>query len=234
MAAEVLARVGPLLSSDVPPELLAALDDEAEQVRDKAAWACDSYKEGFSPLVPDLFARLEQAKPPYRPALWHCLERGTADPTLVPLLREHLKSRSPDVRAASASLLARIGPNAAEAVPELLPLLADPFVPEDPKPPRYEQQPNPARYAAWALSTFPPTRQITDALVANLHSPVRDRRSDAATYLGDIGPAARTAVPALIAAFHEQLSKNDAPLGIPNALSKIARARNMPTHRLPC
>ena len=64
LAAEVLERLGPLLSSDIPPELLTALEDDAEAVRERAARACHSYIEGFIPLVPDLFARLERASHP--------------------------------------------------------------------------------------------------------------------------------------------------------------------------
>ena len=222
LAAQVLAHLGPLLSSEIPPELVAALEDESAQVREQAAWACDSYKEGLSPLLPDLFARLERAQPPLRSTLWQCLEGGIADPTLVPFLRKRLRSPSPEVRSAAAALLARMGPKAVAATPELLALLVDPFVPQEPNPPRFDRQPNPARSAAWALSKLPLTSQIIHGLVANLHSEVPDRRDDAAQFLRDMGPAARTSVPALITAFRERLNKDQTVHWIAQALASIA------------
>ena len=128
-----------------------------------------------------------------------------------------LKSPSPHVRSAAASLLARIGPEAAPATPELLALLADPFVPEAPRPPRFDRGPDPARSAAWALSKLPPTREIVSGLVSNLTSPLADQRSNAAQFLGDIGPGARAAVPALIDLLRHQLADDAVGWEIPTA-----------------
>ncbi len=230
LATEVLARLGPSLSSDIPPELVAALDDDSAEVRDRAAWACDCYKDKLSPLLPDLFARLEQARPPVRYTLWECLERGTADPALVPFLRERLKRPSPDVRSAAAALLAGIGPAAVPATPELLSLLTDPFVPEPVAQPPFVKQPDPAKWAAKALTRFPPTPCIIKSLAANLASPVLDRRNEALWRLIDLGYAyrdsnpalAQHALPALITLYRERMSNKVLIYGIPRAMSIIA------------
>jgi HEAT repeat protein len=218
-AAQVLGSLGPLLSPDIPPELVAAIEDESEVVRERAARACASYKEGLTPLVPDLFARLERAQPPRRFPFWYCLEQGAADPTLVPFLRERLKSPSPDVRSAAAALLSRMGPKAVAATPELLTLLADPYVPGASPP---GANPDPAGWAGVALSEFPPTAQIVAALTANLHSGVHLRSDLAADYLGRYGPAARTAIPELIRVFRRRLNKNENLYSIAGALSRLA------------
>ena len=218
-AAQVLGSLGPLLSPDIPPELVAAMEDASEVVRERAARACASYREGLSPIVPDLFARLERAQPPRRFPFWYCLEQGTANPTLVPFLRERLKSPSPEIRSAAAALLSQMGPKAVAATPELLTLLADPYVPQNSPP---GTTPDPARWAGVALSQFPPTAQIVAALTANLHSGVHLRSDLAADYLARYGPAARTAIPDLIAVFRERLSKNERLYSIARALSWLA------------
>ena len=215
------------------------MNDPVEEVRQKAASACARYEEGLSPLLPDLFARLERAQPPFRYALRLCLRgrRRPADPSLVPLLRERLKSSSPDVRECAAFMLGRMGPKAVAATPELLVVLNEPFTEEKPKRTPPDDQPDPARYAVWALSKFPPTQEFIDALARNLRSDVPDRRNSAASYLGSIGPAARKAIPALIAALRTQLKSevdhDDA--GWSRTLwERLRRARSSPIPPSPC
>jgi len=215
LAATLLRSLGPLLSPDLPPELLAAMEDGSPSVREQAAWACSSYKEAFGAVLPDLFARLERAQDPLRSALSQCLEAGTSNVELVPFLRERLKSQSPHVRSAAASLLAKMGPEAAAATPELVALLADPFVPEQGKPPWFERRPDPASRAVRALGRLSPTPQIISGLVANLNSPVLYRRIDAAWALSGMGPAASHMSPgtdypdAAIAVLIEALQSKD-------------------------
>jgi HEAT repeat protein len=222
LAAWALEHLGPFLTRDIPPELVDALNDPMEEVRQKAARACTSYKEGLSPLVPDLFARLDRAQPAFRFALRLCLREGTADPSLVPFLRERLKSPSPDVRECAAGMLARMGPKAVAATPDLLAVLNEPFTEEKPKRMPYDQ-PDPASYAVWALSNFPPTPEFIDSLARNLQSESPWRRDRAVQYLAPIGPAARKAIPALIAALQAHLRSNLSDAGnVSVALGKIA------------
>ena len=149
---------------------------------------------------------------------------GKADRDLVPLLRERLKSSSPYVRECAASLLAGIGPKAVEAAPELLSVLNEPFEEEKPRRASPDEQPDPAHYAVRALSNFPSTPEFIHALVTNLESDVLKRREQAAYHLGKLGPSARTAIPALVAALRAQLKnhENPHPFGTADALGKIA------------
>ncbi len=223
LGAWALGNLGPFLSRDIPPELLDAMNDTAQDVRKNAAFACASYKEGLSPLLPDLFARLERAQPPFRHDLRLCLECGKADFSCVPMLRERLRSPSPDVRYCAARMLDGMGPQAVAATPELLAVLDEPFTEERPRRTPPDDQPDPARYAMWALSNFPPTPQFIDALTKNLRSDVLDRRFNAANHLGKLGPAARTAVPALIAMLQAQLSSSQRDVwAVEDALGRIA------------
>jgi len=225
IAALALGELGPFLSQDIPAELLDLLNDNVTQVRQTAASACGRYEEGLRPLVPDLFARLQRAQPPYRNALRVCLNgwRGTADTSLVPLLREYLRSSSPYVRECAAVMLARKGSNAVAATQELLDVLNEPFTKEQPKRMWPDDQPDPASHAVWALSYFPPTPQVVAALVKNLRSDMPDRRAQAAYHLGNFGPAARTSVPALIEELHARANTADRDVwDIAAALGQIA------------
>ena len=224
MAAVVLGELGPFLSHDIPAELFAALNDPAEVVRQQAGSACARYKDAIQSLLPDLFARLERAQPPFRSSLRTCLLAGSRrDPELVPFLRERLKSPSPDVRDCAAFMLGSLGPEAVDATPELLQVLNEPYTEEKPRrtPPDY--QPNPPRSAIWALGKFPLSQAIIDGLVRSLRSDSPELHSSAAGYLASIGPAARKAVPALIAAMQTQLKRHDHKDGtIAYALSRLA------------
>jgi HEAT repeat protein len=225
IAALALGELGPFLSQDIPVELLDLMNDNVTQVRQTAASACGRYEDGLRPLVPDLFARLERAQPPFRNALRVCLNgwRGKADTSLVPLLRQFLRSSSPNVRECAAVMLARLGSNAVAATPELLAVLNEPFAEEQPKREWPDDQPDPASHAVWALSYFPPTPQIVAALVKNLRSDLLDQRAQAAYHLGNFGPAARTAVPALIEELHARAYTADRDVwDIAAALGQIA------------
>ncbi len=223
LGAWALGNLGPFLSHDIPPELVDAMHDIAKEVRENAAFACAGYKEGLSPLLPDLFARLERAHPPFRHDLRLCLERGKADLSLVPLLRERLRSPSPDVRYCAARMLDGMGPQAVAATPELLAVLNEPYTEENPRRTPPDDQPDPASVAVWALSNFPPTPEFIHALIRNLRSDMLDRRFSAANHLGKLGPAARTAVPALIAMLQAQLSGSQRDVwAVEDALGRIA------------
>jgi len=224
-SARALGELGPFLSQDIPPELVDAMNDPVEGVRQKAGSACARFEGGLSPLLPDLFARLERTQPPFRYPLRVCLRgwRGTADPSLVALLRERLRSSSPDVRECAAFMLGHAGPQAVAATPELLIVLNEPFTEEKPErtPPDY--QPDPANAAVWTLGKFSPTEEFVDALARSLRSDGPARRDRAASQLGSIGQAARKAIPALIAAQQALLKSNDhAYTSVPYALGKIA------------
>ena len=170
--------------------LAAALADESRQVREKAAWACDSYKEKLSPLIPDLFTRLEQAKP--RLPRWALAvprkrHRSSVPARLLCACGSRARVRTFDrPRHHSWPGLA---PKPRRPLPEPLALLADPFVPEAPRTARFDRGPDPARSAAWARPRLAaPTQEIVSGLVSNLTSPLADEGVNAARFLGGHRP----------------------------------------------
>ncbi len=224
LAAWVLGNIGPFLSPGIPRALVEHMQDPDDKVRLSAGTACSNYKEGLRPLLPELFTRLEAVQPLFRLALRNCLRQAEADPSLVPVLRDRLRSKVAEVRECAAYLLYRLGPQAVASTPELLVVLQEPFVERKPEKSWPDDQPNPARQAAWALACFPASPEILDALSANLKSAIASRRSDAASALSSIGPPARTAIPALIAAFQAEPRSGgtSAAWSCAEALSKLA------------
>jgi CHAT domain-containing protein/tetratricopeptide (TPR) repeat protein len=109
-------------------------------------------------------------------------------PAAVPVLSEALTLPDADVRKSVMDALGEIGPQARAAVPPLRDALTDPDLVT-------------RVHAAAALGRIDPTVPI-DALVADLVKDLRDPDKDvssrAADYVGQIGPTARAAVPALV------------------------------------
>jgi HEAT repeat protein len=172
---------------------------------------------------------------------------------LVPTLIGSLKSRDEGVRAHAAELLGRIGPEARGAVPALIAVWREPFGREDrDRPDAVSWSRFAARKAAQALGKMGPSREAIAALLDEISaekvervlaapptigksgSPtsVDDRARLAASLrvsaavgaLGEIGPPAAAALPALIAAYKKSLETR-VVMGfnaIPVALGRIA------------
>jgi HEAT repeat protein len=212
-------------SSDMtlPRELVAALKDESADVRAAAALAIVDFGPDFDPQIPALIAMMERDEPSVRKACAGALEGAWPSPSLLPTLTEFLTSRNRDVRFHAAQLVGRIGPEASAAIPALIAILKEPLG---------ASWPDPARGAARALGLMGPRPEAIAALV-DFISPEKVERNLTAHHallqewpptgdhggvvanefrimsaiqgLGDIGPPARAAIPALIAAHKKAL-----------------------------
>jgi HEAT repeat protein len=109
--------------------------------------------------------------------------------TEIPALLASLRDELADVRMAAARSLGESGPDARDAIPALIPLT------------QYDTDPRVRAEAAAALWRIDrrPTR-ILPSLIAVLGEPDEVARWVAADCLGEIGPDAGSAVPALLAA----------------------------------
>jgi HEAT repeat protein len=205
-------------TSDItlPRELVAALNDESSDVRTAAARALVDFGPDLDPQIVCLFAVMERDETNVRKACAEALEAGWPKPSLVPTLMPFLTSGEREVRFHAAQLLGRIGPEASAAIPGLIALLKEPLG---------AIYPDPARGAARALGLMEPRPEAIAALV-DVIAPEKVERNLSANQapgkstgdgragivresfrilsamqgLGDIGPPAGAAIPALIAA----------------------------------
>ena len=226
----------------LPPELVAALQDESAEVRGAAAQALVQFGPDLDPQIPALMAMLEHGDTFVLKARSEALEAAWPSPALVPTLTDFLRNRDRSVRFHAAQLLGRIGPEAKAAIPDLIALLKEPIGGSS-----YQ---DPARGAARALGQMSPGREAIAVLIevispekieANLaalqKAPqalkvdlvrldlIREslRITSAIEGLGDIGPPAIAAVPALIAAYNMSMDRHSmAQTAIPAALGRIA------------
>jgi HEAT repeat protein len=185
------------------------LDDPSPRVREEAALAIRKIKKTIGRVVPALYQALNDPYPNVRYAAALALAREgklvefpDADlygeegyPAVrsgrenMTVLRDGLKDSDARVRQGAAKILARLGPEAKPAVPELLHALQDPA--------------SGVREAAGdALKRIGP--EAVPALVVALTANKAEERESAAWALGSIGPAAQDAVPSL-----RGLSAND-------------------------
>jgi HEAT repeat protein len=227
----------------LPPELVRALQDESPEVRAAAASALRSFGTELDREIPTLIVMIERDETKVREACAAALAAAWPTRALIPALIGSLKSRDPEVRFHAAQLLGRIGPEARDAIPALIAVLNEPLGDEYPTW-------DPARGAARALGRMGPNQEAIAALVevispkkvepllAGFRRPVdvglpafdvrllvgAMRIMAAMDGLGDIGPAAVAAVPALIAAYPKALEVRHtmAEKVIPAALARIA------------
>jgi HEAT repeat protein len=226
----------------LPPELVAALQDRSAEVRAAAARALVHFGPDLDPEIPALMTMLERDEPLVRLACSQALYAAWPTPALAPTLIAALKSPDRGVRLIAAELLGRIGPEARGAIPALIAVLKEPFTPgvyTAGKAARALGQMGPSREAVaalveviaanklvWRIATPPAIEAIgLPAAVALPDLNWEPVRIDAAIHgLGDIGPPAAEAVPALIAGYRKALETEHslAQVGIPEALERIA------------
>ncbi len=250
------------LTIALPPELIAALQDQAVKVRAAAASALANFGVDQDDVIQVLLGMMEQDDATVRRACADALNAAWPTPLSVAPLQPYLKSHDREVRYYAASLLGRIGPAARAAIPDLITVLKEPVG---------ETHPNPARGAARALGQMGPDPAAIAALVeeispANVEpyfvamarvssrndgQPGADAHSDAAaaarawsrvsdaaataralsrvmdatSALGEIGPPAVAAVPAMIANYRRAMeARHSMAQGtIPIALARIAQ-----------
>lgn len=212
-AAEVaLRRIGPLAL----PRLVAALRHRQPEVRVRAALllSCrQDYGEGLATAVPALLVALQDPEASVRAEVARTL--GEIDPggrSSLGALIDALADPDPAVRVAAAQALGKAGAAARSAVPGLSGRLTDAAVQV-----RVE-----AARALWQID-----RQAALAvpvLTAALHD--SDMHWRAALALGEIGPAAAGAVPALLEKLQSEIVHRPArtPSSAALALAKMGPA----------
>jgi HEAT repeat protein len=115
-----IGRIGPE-AQEAGPMVGAALKDPSVDVRRKAAWALGRIQRKPEAALPLLTAVLSDADLDVREAAADAL--GTYGKDAVPVVRQGLKDPSPEQRRLAVRAIALIGPAAADAAPDLAPLL---------------------------------------------------------------------------------------------------------------
>ena len=121
-----LGVIGPRISDEAPPALIAALEDASEKNRNTAAEYLVRFPQEVIRLIPSLVKSLEKAQPEFRAGYAGLLGKirppaFSAD--AVPALEAVLSSRDAEVRYLAALALASFGSDAHETVPALLAIL---------------------------------------------------------------------------------------------------------------
>jgi len=179
-AAEILGVLGPRAASAVPP-LAEALQDEIPAVQSSAARA-----------LGDIGPAAEAALPQLREALANRVEGavyglgglGPAAAPAVPALLEELNFLTSYDRLAVINALAKIGPEAKDALPVLREMTSDDTVAVD------------AALAIWRISGD--GEEAAGALATLTRTLDSYQKEQAVDALGTMGPDAATAVPALV------------------------------------
>jgi HEAT repeat protein len=178
-ACQALARLG---DAGVAPALFAALRSKRGVVADAALQALWQMGPNAKSIVPGLVSLLDT--PPGESARIRAL-LATLGPVAVPQLTAALQDKEPKIRQAAIEMLGLIGPVARSAAPAVAAAIKD-------------KTPNVALAAAIALTRLDPTR-ARDADAVPLLADALDHLPSLRA-LADIGPDARAAVPALVAA----------------------------------
>jgi HEAT repeat protein len=217
----VAVRCLPNIGRDSPAvatALVHALFDEDDYVRKGAFNGCTSLApEALGPLL----EALKHKDVAVRTKVAEVFAATTAPhKSAVPALITALNDKEKDVRLHAAVALTRIGAEAKAAVPALIEAFKD------------RETPGMRIWAARALLEVGPATDwqvdvvlpiLVEVLRKDNHdirapSRVEDRRIKAATLLGSFGPAAKAAIPDLIAAVNE--TRNESPAAV-EALGKI-------------
>ena len=160
------------------------------------------------PAVPVLVAALNDRDPEVRAAsAWALGARGAAAEPAVPALTGALRDEQEAVRTAVAEALGALGPRARSAAPALFAALDDPRA-------------SVRAAAAQALARLEPTAESVPSLSRALAHTDGYVRGFAAWSLGNLGPAAREAVPAMV----EALGPDDTANVVAAALARIGPA----------
>jgi HEAT repeat protein len=139
---------------------------------------------------------------------WLChpwLDTHAALPSLIRATGDH----DAGVRSEAANALGKIGPAASNAVPALIEMLKGP-----------ETDRGIRLSAARALGKIGPTADAISALVPLLKDPERDIHEQSAYILGEYGPYASSAIPALTEAHRDDKSNFSRIVGV--AIEKIS------------
>ena len=111
------------VDTDVPPAIVAALNDPSAIVRLEAVRCLENYPLNLDAAIPTLISLVEQNDSELHNACLYTLRAAWPTSDVLPSLTEALQSKSADVRALAILLLGRIGPDASSTVPALLAVL---------------------------------------------------------------------------------------------------------------
>ncbi|MDG3002190.1 HEAT repeat domain-containing protein [Paludisphaera mucosa] len=221
-AADALAAFGKPPGSRAPRELISALDDPFPAVRYAAARALSEFSAGLDPAIPPLL-RLIAADDQWENHYRGPLRKLKPSPAVVPDLIAALKGPDARGRIASSMILGNIGPEASEAIPELLSAFEGSL--ESADAPASFAMPDLTFDASLALARIAPGAAARDQVVAALSAALRSEKPrvrDASAYaLGSMGGEAAGAIPELLAALERGLAGDgtaDAP-----AMEELAR-----------
>ena len=121
-----LGVIGPRISEEAPPGLLAALEDESPKNRLAAAEYLSRFPREIIRMLPSLVKSIEKARPPFRAAYAEILAQirpPLFSAEAIPALVAALRSPDAEVRCLAATSLAEFRDAAGEAVPALLAIL---------------------------------------------------------------------------------------------------------------
>ncbi|WZP00992.1 sister chromatid cohesion protein PDS5 [Isosphaeraceae bacterium EP7] len=204
-------------NGDPHRELAESLKDQESKIRRAAVSGLSPYRQGLDPWVPILLRLAENDPDPSMRD--HCLtmlsfafKSPAVTPNVIPVLMPSLKSADAKVRSQVVRLLGEFKAYSAGAIPELVRILNEPF---DPQSAPYRGPFNnlePASEAASALGQIAPrtakAKEVIAALIEVVRSGPISRRGWAAVALGQFGPAAEEAVPALIGLLEDSSHAN--------------------------
>ncbi len=197
-----------------PPSLIKALDDESAANRAAAAVALGSFRQGLDPAIPSLLRHLDDRHGQVRESCAEALRRirpPAVSPAVAPAVIAALRIPDRLGRSSVVTLMVGLKPDPGAAVPALIAVLREPIDSDAKVVERsavgYDSYNGPAHDAARALGAIAPgTPQAGEAMAA-LAEVVRSgppqRRGSAAEALGPFGPAAVSAVPALVGLLKE-------------------------------
>jgi WD40 repeat protein/HEAT repeat protein len=121
LAVVALLKVQPDSKAAVEAYTKALTDADVKVARQAAAALAQVGQEGGA--LPGLLKALDHPDPEVHKSANEGLAKVRLDRTSVPLLRQALESKKPEVRARIVAALGALGPDAAEAVPDLVRLL---------------------------------------------------------------------------------------------------------------
>jgi len=195
------------LMNEPPAALRANLADESAGVRAAAIKALASFQRDLDKWIPRIFEVLEREDDP---RMWNAssyaltqLRPPTYSAAALLALVKGLSSRRWELRSYASQLLAGLGRDAGPAIPNLIKTVSEPFDAAMVGPGRMLiASEDPAIPAVHALSKIAPgtssSGEVIEALTKVVRTAHPDRRAAAANALGEFGPAAIEAVPALI------------------------------------
>jgi HEAT repeat protein len=165
----VLRSVAPRVERAAPARLLKALEASDAATRREAVEIVVKFPVGIESALPALLRILESDPEPWLRSLCSVyLSEVRPSPASIPLLMDALRSPERPVRFKAAALLSRIGPQASEAVPAILPLLKETFEPMTTSEREHPDGADPAVAAAWALRLIAPRTGMADTARTSL------------------------------------------------------------------